>query len=390
MAVESGRPPLWVLPQSSGDLPSIQRGRPRLATLVSVLAFVGLVPAFVFLAPESRWHPQDLFVVLLCFGFVSLAAAVRLRRTATLDAGLAASLIALALLGPLPAALVFSAPELARWLEGHPTVRFLGNLASFGWGALLASLVLEGLASGAPVDLDAQGYVAIAVAGAVFVAVNYLLTTFFGQVLPEGARFWIVFRQEFVPSSPVAAGLIGAALLTIFLYDQIGIAGLAPLGLILFLPRLLTPLVMKTEPVSTLSRSQATALYASGLADELGLDSVQRRVLADAASHLGGSASLHRLEDFTSVMQTVLYCRERWDGVGGSPGILSGEAIPLESRVLAVANAWSGLTARGTRELNPKHALIELRVHAGTEFDPVVVAAAVGAVAEFGAISFVV
>lgn len=390
MVVESSRPPLSVLPQSSGDLPFIERGRPRLAPIVSALAFVALVPAFAFLAPDSRWQPEDLFVVLLCFGFVSLAAAVRLRRAATLDAGLAASLIALALLGPLPAALVFSAPELARWLEGHPTVRFLANLASFGWGALLASLVLEALASGAPVDLDPQGYAAIAVAGAVFVSVNYVLTTIMAQVIPDGSRFWIVFRQEFVPSSPVSVGLIGAALLTIFLYDQIGIAGLAPLGLILFLPRLLMPLIMETEPVSALSRSQATALYASGLADELGLDGVQRRVLADAASHLGGSASLHRLEDFTSVMQTVLYCRERWDGEGGSPGILSGEGIPFESRVLGVANAWSGLTARGTRELNPKQALIELRVHAGTEFDPVVVAAGVSAVREFGALSFLV
>ncbi|MGH2978466.1 MAG: HD domain-containing phosphohydrolase, partial [Solirubrobacterales bacterium] len=112
-----------------------------------------------------------------------------------------------------------------------------------------------------------------------------------------------------------------------------------------------------------------------GLADVLGLDSAQRRVLRDAATHLGGHARLTRLDDFGAVMQTVLFSHERW--AGGGLGLLSGAAMPIESRVLAVAHAWATLTAQGGPGLTPQEALVNLRARAGQELDPVVVAAAV-------------
>ena len=45
--------------------------------------------------------------------------------------------------------------------------------------------------------------------------------------------------------------------------------------------------------------------------------------------------------------------------------------------MLAVAYAWAALTARGGPGLTPEEALVNLRVLAGQELDPVVVAAAV-------------
>ena len=105
-------------------------------------------------------------------------------------------------------------------------------------------------------------------------------------------------------------------------------------------------------------------------------------MIRDAATHLGGSASLSRLDDFPDVMRAVLYCRERWDDEGGFPGVVTGEDIPLESRILAVAEAWSALTAKGTRELTPGQALAGLRADAGGEFDPRVAAAAIKVVEE--------
>ena len=372
--------PVWLVPTVSEDLPRIERGRPRLAGLVSVAAVAALVPALILFAPKSTWRPEDLLVVLLACGFVSYAAAVRLRR-ATLDAGFSIALISLVFLGPVPAALAFSAPELGRWMEGHPTPRFAGNVASFGFGVLASSVVLRALEGASPIDLDVAAYGAIAVAGIVLVLVNYILTTLLVQVLHDGIRMRVAIRQELIPSSPVDAVLIGAALLTVFLYDRLGIAGLAPLGMMLLVPRVLTPHLMRREAVSQLPRSTATALYAEAIADELGLDRNRKRILADASSHLGGSASLTRLEDFTAVMRTVLHHRERWDGnAGGAPGLVSGDEIPLESRVLAVANAWSLLTAEGNQGLSSEQALYELKARAGSEFDPEVVAAAVRAV----------
>ena len=94
----------------------------------------------------------------------------------------------------------------------------------------------------------------------------------------------------------------------------------------------------RTAPAQ-LHRNAATALYARAIAESLELDAGRRRVPLDAATHLGNAKRLTRIEDFERVMQTVLHRRERWDGQGGFPGLLRGRAIPLESRVLAVAEA---------------------------------------------------
>jgi hypothetical protein len=148
-----------------------------------------------------------------------------------------------------------------------------------------------------------------------------------------------------------------------------------------FIPRLLVPALLRDIPVAELSISEATARYARGLANVLGLTGVQRRVLCDAATHIGDHARLTRLEDFHTVMQTVLFSHEHWDG-DGRLGLVAGDRIPIESRVLAVAHAWATLTARGTARLAPAEALVNLRARAGQDLDPTVVAAAVKIVAD--------
>jgi response regulator RpfG family c-di-GMP phosphodiesterase len=67
---------------------------------------------------------------------------------------------------------------------------------------------------------------------------------------------------------------------------------------------------------------------------------------------------------------------ERYDG-SGDPDRLGGEAIPLGSRIIAVAIAFAALTAPRQHRigLGPSEALAELRRCAGTQFDPRVVEA---------------
>ena len=67
---------------------------------------------------------------------------------------------------------------------------------------------------------------------------------------------------------------------------------------------------------------------------------------------------------------------EHFDGTGYPDG-LSGEAIPIEARIMAVADAFDAMTSnRPYREsLHEEEALAELRANAGTHFDPRVVAA---------------
>ncbi len=67
---------------------------------------------------------------------------------------------------------------------------------------------------------------------------------------------------------------------------------------------------------------------------------------------------------------------EHYDGTGYPDG-LAGEAIPIEARIMAVADAFDAMTSnRPYRNALPEEdALVELRRNAGTHFDPRVVAA---------------
>lgn len=66
---------------------------------------------------------------------------------------------------------------------------------------------------------------------------------------------------------------------------------------------------------------------------------------------------------------------ERWDGAG-YPQALSGEAIPLESRIITVADVFDALTEPRSYKgsISPEAALEEIREGAGSRFDPEVVA----------------
>ena len=72
---------------------------------------------------------------------------------------------------------------------------------------------------------------------------------------------------------------------------------------------------------------------------------------------------------------------ERWDGKG-YPNGLSGEAIPLEARIVAVADAFDAISRNRVhrRGLSLPDAIAEIARNAGTQFDPMVVEAFMRAV----------
>lgn len=72
----------------------------------------------------------------------------------------------------------------------------------------------------------------------------------------------------------------------------------------------------------------------------------------------------------------VRSCHERWDGKGYPDGLLADE-IPLIARIVAVCDAFSAMSTDRSyrRALDPAAVEQELRAHAGTQFDPAVVAA---------------
>ncbi len=77
----------------------------------------------------------------------------------------------------------------------------------------------------------------------------------------------------------------------------------------------------------------------------------------------------------------ILHHHEHYDG-SGYPDGLAGEGIPLEARILAVANTFANMISdRGQQPGLPwEEALEELKRHAGTRFDPTLIEAFVDSV----------
>jgi len=87
-----------------------------------------------------------------------------------------------------------------------------------------------------------------------------------------------------------------------------------------------------------------------------------------------GARILLRIAALRGALPYVLYHHERWDGAGYPTG-RAGEQIPLEARVLAVADAFDAMTSdRPYRPaLDREDALAEVARCAGTQFDPEIV-----------------
>src|SRR5439155_213929 len=86
----------------------------------------------------------------------------------------------------------------------------------------------------------------------------------------------------------------------------------------------------------------------------------------------------HLEELFMSVIVSLTMALEAKDSATEGHSVrVAGDAIPIEARIMAVADAFDAMTSnRPYRQALPEEeALVELRRNAGTHFDPKVVAA---------------
>ena len=96
------------------------------------------------------------------------------------------------------------------------------------------------------------------------------------------------------------------------------------------------------------------------------LDEIRRHPTA-------GAALVAPLRYAATALPYVLFHHESWDGSGYPFGI-GGDSIPVEARVLCVADAFDAMTSGRPykRALSADSAFTELAVGAGTQFDPLV------------------
>lgn len=103
--------------------------------------------------------------------------------------------------------------------------------------------------------------------------------------------------------------------------------------------------------------------------------------LAEVRRHpAAGAVLVSTLPAARRALPSILHHHERWDGTG-YPGRIAGDAIPAEARLVCIADAYDAMTShrpyRAT--LSIRAALEELRVCAGTQFDPVIAEACIDA-----------
>lgn len=83
-----------------------------------------------------------------------------------------------------------------------------------------------------------------------------------------------------------------------------------------------------------------------------------------------GYEMIRPINFYADIAPFILYHHERYDG-SGYPKKLKGEAIPLEARIIAIADAFDVMVSETSYKvpLNLDSAIEELKRHAGTQFD---------------------
>jgi hypothetical protein len=378
---------------------SVKRWRPHgtstnlaaIAIAINVGCVLAAAALFIVVRPQADWTDPAILAALGGIAAVAFAAELRFKSAVAgyFDASLVLALIALSIAGPLPALCVWVIPDaISRFVIRQDPMLSPGMFATVS-GYALAVLVGYAVLRLAEFDSPVAGAPALFTAGLVMWTVDFvvarLLFAPFYQRLPARATT----REEFFDLAPAVMAMLALGVGIGALLPQLGVLALAPLALVILLPQVAFAALARSRSVSRLDPPEATALYADALADELRMTRFERRLL-DAGAHRiarverGGRLAAAGEPPLTGLI--VLAVDERWDG-RGAPFSIPGKATPRASRVLAVARAWSSLTAAGTPGLPHQEAMLDLAARAGTEFDPDVVDAAAEIVASEGAIT---
>lgn len=151
----------------------------------------------------------------------------------------------------------------------------------------------------------------------------------------------------------------------------------------------------KTAIQMGLPEQGADTIYHAGLLHDIGKIAMHDEILENLGNlapgefetvkeHPGiGARIVGPLSFLADAAPLILHHHERYDG-SGYPNGLTGDAIPLGARIVAVSDSFDAMTSQrpGTQDIDVEEALGQLLEQAGTAFDPKVVKGFVLAIEE--------
>ena len=392
------------------------------------------IAAFLLMRYLFKTYSIDDYTLLVVFSILSIIAEtffILLPRIGAISVSFALFYSAIILTNPLLAAIVAAIGVAFRfpYVDGRgrvhmfntPIYKTIFNVSQF--------IINSGIAGITYVFLNAHLNMGFKlfnpIAGATALAVYILLNTFFMSELMHlllNEDFTYIWKSTFfsMMTNVVLVGLLG--ILLAFAYDNYGIGGL----LLFFIPLLLARYSFKLyvdmkknyfDTMNVLVRAiEANDPYTSGhslrvstysetIAKQLGLpqskiDTIKSAALLHDIGKIGidknilnkseklkieeletirshseiGANIIADLSYLNNISNIIRHHHERYDGKGYPDGLSDG-SIPLETSILTIADSFDAMTTdRPYRKaLSLEHALNEIKVNAGTQFNPSIV-----------------
>jgi putative nucleotidyltransferase with HDIG domain len=405
----------------------------RLVVAAQVVGLVAAAGIAVWRGPDADWD-LPLLGVLFAFSAISDLTAIPTSSKVKISGSFLALVLAMVLLGGSPAAAIGVGTIAIGWLRWRDRWHYLlNNVLTYACFPLIGGLAFDRMRDAVGIGMDDLGFYAMVFA--VFVlalAINFTMIAGYSCYL-DRSSFWQKTRAALLPVLPseLAAALMAVGVA--FIYHRAGLVGLAMFGVVLVtFQYLLGALLVSQERAEELARrtkqlasfqvgllsallhtldlrdrmtarhSAAVARYSREIARRAGLPRSEQELVHTAAllHDIGkfifpdrilkgkvpleegdwstirmhpqqGAQVVSQVDGYGPVAEIIVTHHERMDG-SGYPNGLDGDAIPVLTRIMQVADTYDVMTARDSyREpVSSFEAIQELRRVAGTQLDP--------------------
>jgi putative nucleotidyltransferase with HDIG domain len=408
-------------------------GRPsRTVVALEAAALLAAIAIALWREPHADWD-HALFLTLLGFAVVAdLTAVETATHQIRTSASFLVIVTAIVFLGATPAALIAVVAILGGWLRSrYPAQDLLANLVTYAWFPLLAGIGFHELVSPAGGTDTPLFYLLVFGLFLVALGINFILVAAYSSYI-EDSKLTTKFRRTLLPILPseLASALLAVGI--VYAYSRAGLAALALFGAaLLVFQQLVGALLLSQERADELEvrakqlagfqiallsallrtldlrdrmtarHSAAVARYARDIAAATGHSEEEQEVAHTAGllHDIGkfilpdrilkgegrlteedwdqirkhpyeGARIVSQIDGYRPIGEVILAHHERIDGLGYPRG-LRAEEIPAIARIVAVADAYSVMTARETyvQPRNHYEAVEELRRSAGTQLD---------------------